>query len=119
MPLRYPKYRADGNQNLNQTMYKKWIESVLSPPGSAFFVIDMQNDFLTGSLALRDAPAKQDGLELIDPINNFLDETSDNFNVIVYSMDWHPSDHISFLSNAYLRPYTAIQQAGKNLAVSL
>ena len=125
LALRYPKSRADGNQNLNETVYKKWIESVLSPPGSAFFVIDMQNDFLTGSLALKDSPAKQDGREIIDPINKFLDEASDNFDAIVYSMDWHPSDHISFLSNALMpetlqRQYRVIKQANStSLGVSL
>ena len=56
-----------------------------TPPshsGSAFLVIDMQNDFLTGSLALRAAPAGQDGLEVLEPLNAFLDEASDNFDKI-------------------------------------
>ena len=45
-------------------------------------VIDMQNDFLTGSLALSAAPAGQDGLEILEPLNAFLDEASDNFDTI-------------------------------------
>ena len=53
--------------------------------GSAFLVIDMQNDFLTGSLALRAAPAGQDGLEILEPLNAFLDEASDNFDKIGFS----------------------------------
>ena len=42
----------------------------------------MQNDFLTGSLALSAAPAGQDGLEVLEPLNAFLDEASDNFDKI-------------------------------------
>ena len=42
----------------------------------------MQNDFLTGSLALSAAPAGQDGLEILEPLNAFLDEASDNFDTI-------------------------------------
>ena len=45
-------------------------------------VIDMQNDFLTGSLALSAAPAGQDGLEILEPLNAFLDEASGNFDTI-------------------------------------
>ena len=80
-------------------------------------MIDIQNDFLTGTLALRVAPAKQDGLKLIRPINNFLDEASKNFDNIVYSLDWHPSDHVSFLSNVDLREHRVIRQAGAKLGV--
>ena len=61
-------------------MPHKWKPSWHS--GSAFMVIDMQNDFLTGSLALRAAPAGQDGLEILEPLNAFLDEASDNFDKI-------------------------------------
>ena len=59
-----------------------WITNYLITSGSAFLVIDMQNDFLTGSLALRAAPAGQDGLEVLEPLNAFLDEASDNFDKI-------------------------------------
>ena len=90
---------------------------MLSPPASAFLVIDMQNDFLTGSLALRDAPARQDGLEIIPPLNRFLDEAAGNFDVVVYSIDWHPKDHVSFLSNAGKREHRVIRQNGAQLAV--
>ena len=77
----------------------------------------MQNDFLTGSLALRDAPAKQDGLEIIRPLNDFLAIASDNFDVIVYSLDWHPRNHVSFLSNVDQRKNRVIQQSGSQLGV--
>ena len=112
-----PQSTSGGEGQLREPEYKKWIESVLSPPASALLVIDMQNDFLTGSLALRDAPAKQDGLEIIRPLNDFLSEASDNFDVVVYSIDWHPSDHVSFLSNAGRREHRVIKQSGAELGV--
>ena len=72
-----------GEPFLKESEYKKWIGSVLAPSGSAaFMVIDMQNDFLTGSLALRAAPASQDGLEVLRPLNSFLKKAKDNFGVI-------------------------------------
>lgn len=52
----------------------------------ALLVIDMQNDFITGSLAV----AGSEGL--IEKINKILDK----FPLIVYSQDSHPEDHISF-----------------------
>jgi nicotinamidase-related amidase len=78
----------------------------MRPVATAFLVIDMQNCFLTGSLSLKDAPARQDGLELIDPLNNFLDSSASAFDAVVYSLDWHPTNHVSFLSNAGSRDKT-------------
>lgn len=64
---------------------------------TALIVIDMQNDFLTGSLALKDCPAKQDGEKCIGDVNKLT--KLDSFDVVVYSLDWHPKDHISFVNN--------------------
>ena len=38
-------------------------------PISAFLIIDVQNDFVTGSLATKNGPAGEDGAEVVDPIN--------------------------------------------------
>ena len=65
---------------------------------TALIVIDMQNDFLSGSLALKDCPAKQDGEKCVEVINNLVQLSS--FDIVVYSLDWHPDDHISFVNNA-------------------
>ena len=40
---------------------------------SALLVVDVQNDFLEGSLALRNCPAGQDGMGVIPAINSVLD----------------------------------------------
>lgn len=77
-----------------------WLKQILQPV-SALIVVDVQNDFLDGSLALRNCPAGQDGLGVIPAINSVLDHV--NFDLVVYTRDWHPSNHISFLENVEKR----------------
>jgi nicotinamidase-related amidase len=66
-----------------------------SRPVSALLIIDVQNDFINGSLALRN------GEEVVPVINHLLN--SSDFDVVVYSYDWHPFNHISFYDNLPLR----------------
>lgn len=51
-------------------------------------VVDVQNDFVTGSLAIPDAEA------IIEPINRL----GARFRHIVLTQDWHPPGHVSFAS---------------------
>ncbi|GAV05919.1 hypothetical protein RvY_15975 [Ramazzottius varieornatus] len=94
----FSTFDADRDGHLNtaefQTCWTSWIEPVLFPR-NALLVIDIQNDFITGSLALKNAPAKQDGAEVV-PIANQLIGLG-QFQDVVYSQDWHPSDHCSFI----------------------
>ena len=56
----------------------------------ALLVVDIQNDFLPGgSLAVKD------GDEIIPLVNRLMNE----FDLVVATQDWHPSDHGSFASN--------------------
>ena len=56
----------------------------------ALVIVDLQNDFLPGgSLAV------PEGDQIIESIN----ETMDNYDLIIATKDWHPLDHISFASN--------------------
>ncbi|CAL8129537.1 unnamed protein product [Orchesella dallaii] len=80
--------------------YNAWIKKILNPV-SAIVIIDVQNDFIVGSLALKNAPAKQDGLEVVEPINRMLDNVV--FDKVFYSLDWHPPNHLSFADNVHLR----------------
>lgn len=56
----------------------------------ALLVVDPLNDFITGSLAVPNA------IEIIPHINKLVDNK--NFDVIVFLQDWHPEDHIGFIS---------------------
>jgi len=68
----------------------KWLRHIFSPRRT-LLIIDMQNDFITGSLKVTDAE------EIIAPIADLIKE--DVWNQVIYSQDWHPKDHISFFSN--------------------
>ncbi|XP_055345600.1 uncharacterized protein LOC129593359 [Paramacrobiotus metropolitanus] len=76
--------------------FQRWIRTVLFPRW-CLLIVDTQNDFIDGSLALRNAPAHQDGAEIVPVINGMLQRHS--FDAVVYSMDWHPPNHCSFLHN--------------------
>ncbi len=58
-------------------------------PSDLLLVIDVQNDFVTGSVAIPDAPA-------IVPVINGL---SRRFAQTAFTLDWHPKNHISFASS--------------------
>ncbi|KAK7603764.1 hypothetical protein V9T40_003763 [Parthenolecanium corni] len=81
--------------------WNKWIKVIVRPI-CAFLIVDVQNDFISGSLNISNCPAQQNGLDVIEPINRLLDAVQ--FEVVYYSLDWHPPDHISFIDNLHLRP---------------
>jgi nicotinamidase/pyrazinamidase len=54
---------------------------------SALLVVDVQNDFCPGG-----ALAVKDGDKIIPVINDLVPK----FDIVVYSRDWHPQNHISF-----------------------
>lgn len=87
----YDEFRACWND---------WIKLILSPV-SAFIIVDIQNDFLTGSLALKNCLAGEDGVEVVAPTNFLLDSIP--FDVVIYSLDWHPENHVSFFENLQMR----------------
>ncbi|MEM8651399.1 MAG: bifunctional nicotinamidase/pyrazinamidase [Pseudomonadota bacterium] len=57
---------------------------------NALLVIDVQYDFCPGG-----ALAVTGGDEIIGGINDFMDE----FDVVVFTQDWHPAGHSSFASS--------------------
>lgn len=76
--------------------WNHWIKTIVRPI-SVFLVVDVQNDFISGTLNISKCSAQQNGLEVIEPINKLLDTV--NFDTVFYSLDWHPSDHVSFIDN--------------------
>jgi len=79
-----------------------WLRHVFSPRRT-LLIIDMQNDFISGSLAVDGAA------EIISPIADLIEQ--DLWNQVIYSQDWHPADHISFFSNVDLRPLDSTWEA--------
>ena len=65
-------------------------------------IVDAQNDFISGSLALKHCPAGEDAEEVVSVIEDLLSKKL--FSVIAYTFDWHPSDHCSFIDNVSLYP---------------
>ncbi|CAK9819015.1 pncA [Anthophora quadrimaculata] len=70
-------------------------------PVNALLIVDVQNDFIDGSLALRRCGCNQDGSDVVEPINRLIKNAC--FDKIIYSLDWHPENHISFYENLHLR----------------
>ncbi|KAL1138805.1 hypothetical protein AAG570_008867 [Ranatra chinensis] len=93
-------FDIDGDAKLSREEFtfcwNNWIKVIVRPV-SAFLIIDVQNDFISGSLSISQCSAQQNGHEVIEPINHLLDTV--NFDAIFYSLDWHPSDHVSFIDN--------------------
>ncbi|CAB3409993.1 unnamed protein product [Caenorhabditis bovis] len=89
-----------GKRQWDLTTSAQFDDEVLNPLRNlrvAFIVVDFQNDFVNGSLKIGDGDAEQDPHLAIPHINQLLNESWD---LIVYTKDWHPENHISFLSQA-------------------
>ena len=75
--------KADGLLNKEEfnVCWKNWIKKILKPR-SGLIVVDVQNDFISGSLAISNCPAGHNGEEVVAPINHMLDEIP--FTMICY-----------------------------------
>ena len=93
-----------------QFCWTEWIKKV-TRPSSALVVVDVQNDFISGSLAIKNCPAGQNGEEVVPPINNMIDTVP--FDLHCYSLDWHPADHVSFVDTVHLRKFHADSKVGE------
>lgn len=66
-------------------------------------IVDPQYDFITGSLKCKDAASKMTDLayyvrEMTDP-DYYKKENGSSYDSIVITLDWHPTDHCSFIEN--------------------
>jgi nicotinamidase/pyrazinamidase len=60
----------------------------------ALIVVDYQNDFCPGG-----ALAVPEGDQVVDAINDLVNEFTETGNIVVYTKDYHPIDHVSFKVN--------------------
>lgn len=58
--------------------------------GDVLVVVDLQNDFVTGSLAV------PGGAEVIAPLNAWIEAFEREALPVVATRDWHPANHCSF-----------------------
>lgn len=80
--------------------YNEWLQVIINPV-NVLLVVDVQNDFTHGNLALSNCGEGEDGLEVIEPINRLVKEGV--WKTVVYTLDWHPENHIGFFENLHLR----------------
>lgn len=91
-----------GRRQWDLTTSVQFDQEVLSRLRSlrvALLVVDFQNDFVDGSLKIGDGDAEQDPNKVIPSLNELLQLNS--WDLVVYTKDWHPHNHISFLSQAH------------------
>ncbi|XP_059081883.1 nicotinamidase-like isoform X1 [Tigriopus californicus] len=97
---------GDGSMSKAEFAYcwNNWVKKIVRPV-SAFIVVDVQNDFISGSLSISKCSAGHNGEEVVPAINKLVETVP--FNVYAYSLDWHPADHLSFVDNVHLRKFHA------------
>ncbi|XP_046633855.1 nicotinamidase-like [Daphnia pulicaria] len=95
--------------------WKHWIKPIVRPV-SALIIVDVQNDFITGSLSISQCPAQQNGQDVLKPTNKLLETVP--FEVVFYSLDWHPDNHVSFIENVGKRKLHSSSQKKAEEAVT-
>lgn len=106
---------GDGSMSKQEFVFcwNGWIKKIVRPR-TAIIIVDVQNDFISGTLSVSNCPAGQHGEEVVAPINRLIDTVP--FDLHCYSLDWHPSDHVSFVDTVHLRKFhsdSKIQEADK------
>ncbi|KAG7199208.1 hypothetical protein KM043_018079 [Ampulex compressa] len=92
---------ADGAlKGAEQRRCYEWLRKTVEPV-NVLLVVDVQNDFIDGTLALRNCPGGQDGVDVVAPINRLLKQVK--WDKVIYTLDWHPENHISFYENLHAR----------------
>lgn len=98
---------------IHRNQYRFYVLQIVRPI-SAFLIVDVQNDFISGTLNISNCSAQQNGLDVIEPINHLLDTV--HFDAVFYSLDWHPSNHVSFIENIGEREIHPSSQIGADAA---
>ncbi|KAK8768317.1 hypothetical protein V5799_015218, partial [Amblyomma americanum] len=89
---------SDGKISSSEThrMWQDWVEVVLCPK-YAIIIVDVQNDFIDGNLSVRNVSDNQHPECIVPVINSILYDLQ--WDLVVYTQDWHPENHISFFEN--------------------
>ena len=77
--------------NINELNFEK---SIQIDSNDALIIVDVQNDFLPGG-----ALAVEEGDQIIEGINNVAELFREKKAHIIFTQDWHPSNHLSFASS--------------------
>uniref|UniRef100_A0AC35U7R0 EF-hand domain-containing protein n=1 Tax=Rhabditophanes sp. KR3021 TaxID=114890 RepID=A0AC35U7R0_9BILA len=86
---------SDGILCVSECQYfNKIIKNRIVNVKSALIVVDFQNDFVNGSLSIKKGTARQDPMDALTSLNHLISKVP--FDRIIYTQDWHPSNHISF-----------------------
>lgn len=72
-------------------------------PKKILVIVDAQNDFIDGSLAVNGAP------EAMRRLADYITENSKEYDLVVMTMDWHPTTHCSFKSNGGVWPAHCVE----------
>ena len=80
----------------------EFMEEILTK-NSALIVVDMQNDFINGALAVPNADT------IIPIVNEYIKLFEKNNLMIVFTRDWHPENHCSFKENGGIWPKHCVQ----------
>lgn len=66
-------------------------------------IVDCQNDFITGTMAVKGAK------ESVEEIKKFVKNHRKEIEKIIFTVDWHPHNHMSFKKNGGLWPAHCVQ----------
>lgn len=66
-------------------------------------IVDCQNDFITGSMAVNGAK------KAVENIKKFISNNISNICKIIFTVDWHPYNHMSFKNNGGQWPIHCVQ----------
>ena len=77
--------KADGllNKEEFKVCWNNWVKKILRPR-SALIVVDVQNDFISGSLAISNCSSGHNGEDVVAPINHMLDKIP--FTMVCYRL---------------------------------
>ena len=66
-------------------------------------IVDCQNDFITGTMSVKGAKAS------VENIKKFIKEHKSEIDKIIFTVDWHPYNHMSFKKYGGLWPQHCVQ----------